>query len=150
MTIARFRMRSANSAGSSKRALRTSRAKRARRRSDTPARYRSLRAGRPHALQRPCSQPTHAGLRKTDLLPDLAEREATAVREDEHAALERGEVAKRRRHRVPPLVARPRGAPRLGQVADPFERDLDIRRGHVLAQLLRRSERAPRGAGEGI
>src|SRR5207245_1267522 len=92
-----LRMRSRNSAGSSSRALRTSRAKRARRRSDIALpfwgpgggalRLLSGHARQAHPTQGPRPNAADARLGEAYLTADLAQREPAAVRQDDHAPL---------------------------------------------------------------
>src|SRR5438132_7838102 len=134
--MAMLRIRSANSGGSASSALRTSRANRARRRSDT--RSLSGHAADPHPPQGAGADAAHARLRQADLLADLAQREPASVGQHEHAALEGGQVAERARHACPALVPRrrlARAAP-VRKIPDAVERDLEVGRGKILADAL--------------
>src|SRR5256712_2616653 len=153
-----LRMRSRNSAGSSSRALRTSRAKRARRRSDIALpfwgpgggalRLLSGHARQAHPTQGPRPNAADARLGEAYLTADLAQREPAAVRQDEHAPLERGQLTERSRYAGPALVAWrwPVLTMLVGKVAHALERDLDVGWGKILRDPLRAAELPARGA----
>lgn len=111
--------------------------------------------GRSHTRKRARSQTARTGLGQADLAADLAQGQSTSVRQHEDAAFERCEVAKRARDERPTFVAMFGCATRLGDVADPLERDFDVRRIRrrltaVLAGSLGRAKGAARAAGERV
>ena len=117
---------------------------------------RSCRARRPHASQGSRAQTAHARLGEPDLAAYLSQRQPASVREDEYATLDRCQVAERTCDERPPRVLTSRNWTYLGDVADPIERDLDVRRSRrrrcpaFFTRALCLPEGAASAPGEGI